>query len=565
MARLLSLFVVASLLVRSDANSQVQVAWTATYDGDNLEGQYDYDYVTSMAVDGAARLHVTGNVYGSNGTPNIVTIQYGSDGQPNWIATYDGARNQDYAAALTLDESGNVYVAGDSATFAGGNDLVVLKYDSNGHLLWVARYNGPGNTSDTAEAVRVDKAGNVYVTGYSYNAQGNFDAVTIKYDSQGRELWVARYDGPGHDEDRGQGLVLDAEGNVYVTGFATTDCFLDPTGDISCRYAGLTIKYSPAGEQLWVDLYGETNEFRNLFNSIAVDSAGEPVVTGMSLLSIGGFETVTIKYTAQGRREWVAREPDGFGLGGGWKVATDPGGNVVVLGRGTQIYKYDSRGQTLWVDSGQPQVLGEDLAVDEAGGVYITGTAWNDIGLHADVVAARYDSLGNPLWSYRYSNGTNTYDASSALAVDDDGNVYIGGQTETSGVFGRDFLVIKLTQEDNLPPPVVSFRTDRSKAFEGHRNPPGRFTIMRTGETTAPLIVNYAVGGTADNGADYERLAGTVAIPAGQSEASILVQPRDDRIREGSEFVRLSLLPGSDYRLGDPQHATVTIVDDDRK
>jgi len=564
--RKLNLLVLGLLLLSfASARSQVQVEWIATYDGDNLEGQYDYDYVTSMAVDSAGRLHVTGNVYGSNGTPNILTIQYRPDGQPNWIASYDAARNQDYSDALVLDDDGNVYVAGSSATFVAGDDLVVLKYDSSGHLLWVARYNGPGNTSDTAEALRVDKAGNVYVTGYSYNAQNNFDAVTIKYDAKGNELWVARYDGPGHDEDRGQDLILDASGNVYVTGFATTDCFLDPTGDILCRYAGLTIKYSPAGEQLWADLYSTgTNEFRNLFNAIALNSAAEPIVTGMALASIG-FDTVTIKYNAQGRREWVAREPDSSGLGGGWDIATDRADNVVVLTLGMQTCKYDSRGRLLW--SAQEQGIGASLAVDEAGGIYIAGTAWNEAGTHPDAVAAKYDSLGTAVWSFRYTNAPMTYDASSGIALDNERNVYIGGQTETPGVFGRDFLAIKLTQQDVPLLPLVSIRADRNKAFEGpnHRNPPGRFTVTRAGDTTAPLTVFFVPGGTAEHEVDYEWLGPVVTIPAGESEVSLLIQPIDDLIREGSEFVRLSLIPSPDYRLGQPQHATVTIVDDDRK
>src|SRR5688572_26931247 len=91
-------------------DAQVNVAWIATYDGDNLEGQYDYDAAGSMAVDRAGRLHVTGNVYGSNGTPNIVTIQYRPDGQPNWIASYDAEQNSDHPEALVLDDAGNVYI-----------------------------------------------------------------------------------------------------------------------------------------------------------------------------------------------------------------------------------------------------------------------------------------------------------------------------------------------------------------------------------------------------------------------------------------------------------------------
>ncbi|MEO0118909.1 MAG: SBBP repeat-containing protein [candidate division WOR-3 bacterium] len=56
-----------------------------------------------------------------------------------------------------------------------------MKYDSNGNLLWVRRYNGPADGFDWATSLFVDNNGNVYVTGYSYGLGTNFDYATIKY------------------------------------------------------------------------------------------------------------------------------------------------------------------------------------------------------------------------------------------------------------------------------------------------------------------------------------------------------------------------------------------------
>lgn len=95
-----------------------------------------------------------------------------------------------------------------------------LKYDANGNAIWAARYDGPGNGPDYAGAIAVDQSGNVYVTGGSTGTGGSLDYTTIKYDSAGNQLWVARYDGPASRDDVAVGLAVSASGNVYVTGFS---------------------------------------------------------------------------------------------------------------------------------------------------------------------------------------------------------------------------------------------------------------------------------------------------------------------------------------------------------
>lgn len=70
---------------------------------------------------------------------------------------------------------------------------------------------------------------------------------------------------------------------------------------------------------------------------------------------------------------------------------------------------------------------------------------------------------------------------------------------------------------------------------------PGGFTITRAGDTTEALLVNFQLGGSATNGADFSAIPGSVTIPAGASAVQIPVNPLADSLAEGDETVTLTL------------------------
>src|SRR5207237_1095300 len=77
------------------------------------------------------------------------------------------------------------------------------------------------------------------------------------------------------------------------------------------------------------------------------------------------------------------------------------------------------------------------------------------------------------------------------------------------------------------------------------------------------LAVAYTVAGSAAPGTEYAALSGTVALAAGQTSATVNVLPVDDPHIEPDETVLLTLSAGSNYQIGDPASATVTIADND--
>jgi len=74
---------------------------------------------------------------------------------------------------------------------------------------WVARYTGPVRSAQ-ALAIAVDGKGNSYVTGWSEGVGTGDDYATVKYDSDGNEVWVARYDGPAHRDDTSLAVAVEA-------------------------------------------------------------------------------------------------------------------------------------------------------------------------------------------------------------------------------------------------------------------------------------------------------------------------------------------------------------------
>jgi hypothetical protein len=137
-----------------------------------------------------------------------------------------------YAAAV--DGSGNVFVTGYSYRSGGTNgdyaDYATIAYSGVGLPLWTNRYNAPKTSTPGANALAVDRNGNVFVTGGSSN-----DCTTIAYSAAGAPLWTNRYNGPGYAYAEGWAIGTDGSGNVFVTGFAT-----DSAGGRDY----LTIKYS---------------------------------------------------------------------------------------------------------------------------------------------------------------------------------------------------------------------------------------------------------------------------------------------------------------------------------
>ena len=326
----------------------------------------------------------------------------------------------------------------DSGSYPTSNqDYATIKYDSDGNELWVALYDGSAGESDHAAAIAVDMNGNAYVTGYSREVgMGMFAYTTVKYDSAGNELWV-KNDRRGEAFD----IAVHSSGDVYVTGRNNEFDFL-------------TIMYDSLGNEVWATIYDNDQEQAR---ALVVDPAGNAYVTGRSSNVGSGIDFATVAYDSSGNELWVKRYDGPAGSSDyGEALTLDHMGNLYVTGQSFGIgtgrdyatIKYDSLGNELWVSrrdgGGNADDIPHAIVADSAGNVYVTGESMgSDTGV--DCTTVKYDGSGSELWASSYNFEGNGNDEARAIAVDGVGNVYVTGETNvgSGGGTNTDYVTIK--------------------------------------------------------------------------------------------------------------------------
>ncbi|NOS86580.1 MAG: T9SS type A sorting domain-containing protein [Ignavibacteria bacterium] len=415
--------------------------WISRYNGPGN----GIDEAFAVTYDASSNVYVTGSSMGSGSNLDFATVKYNSSGAEQWAVRYNGPANFiDIGNAVAVDGAGSVYVTGLSAGTTSFTDFATIKYNSAGQEQWAVRYNGPSNGTDEAFSVAVDGSGNVYVTGQSLSGT-NYDFATIKYNSAGVQQWVSRYNGPQNSIDNPAVVRVDGSGNVYVTGGSTgSGSGLD--------FA--TVKYNSTGQEQWAVRYNGTNNADDIPSAMFVDAAGNVFVTGGSSGSTSSNDYVTIKYNSAGQEQWNSRY-NGTGNDNdvSFGLAVSGAGNVYVtgssIGQGSATdyatVMYNSSGVQQWVTRyNGPNNTSDDASaidVDVSGNAFVTGAS-NSGGTNLDYLTLKYNPAGVLIWEQRYNGPANGVDAALSVCVDGSGNAYVTGNSQGSGS-SSDYATIK--------------------------------------------------------------------------------------------------------------------------
>ncbi|MCX6294745.1 MAG: SBBP repeat-containing protein, partial [Bacteroidetes bacterium] len=264
------------------------------------------------------------------------------------------------------------------------------------NIQWQTRYSSAGSNIDRAEDLFMDASGNVYVTGLGMGASGNFDYVTIKYDPAGAQLWRSEYNGPGNSLDEAHAITVDGSGNVYVTGWSY--------GGAATGYDYGTVKYNSLGVQQWAARYTNTAGGTDEAWDIGVDNAGNVFVTGSSDGAGTNSAAATIRYNSAGVQQYANRYD---GAGGG-------------IDTGYGIFVNSTTGES-----------------------YITGYSYVSTAADFNYITIKYNLAGAQQWATQYNGPNSKYDEARAISVDGSGNVYVTGYSQTLVLTNYDYATVK--------------------------------------------------------------------------------------------------------------------------
>lgn len=371
-------------------------SWTVQF------GSTGNDVLSAVAMDGSGNVYVGGVLYGELpgqmglGGGDLFLKKLTSAGAELWTMQF-GTNTSDDAFSITADASGNVYIAGYTEgtlplqNAAGNGDAFVQKRAPDGAEVWTRQFGT--SLLDQAYGVTVDASGNVYVAGLTSGVlpgqtmSGSNDAFVRKYSADGDELWTRQFGSPA--SAMATTVSTDGDGNVYVGGF--TEAALpgqtsDGAGD------GFVRKYSTSGTAAWTREFGSSGN--DLVDHVSADASGNVYVVGRvaaaldGQVSAGSDDAFVRKYAANGTEMWTHQfgtsEPDEA-----YGVSIDPSGDVFVSGsttgtlagqtslgsRDAFLRRFTSDGSDLWTlqFGSLSDDDGNSVVADGSGNAYVAG------------------------------------------------------------------------------------------------------------------------------------------------------------------------------------------------
>jgi len=350
----------------------------------------------------------------------------------------------------------------------GDNDAIIVKFDTSGKVIWAKNFGGSGYdeffgvTSDSDGYIAVgestqDSFGNGNWTGNEGN--GGNEAIIVKFDTGGNVIWAKNFGGSGNDEFTN--VSADSSGFIAV-GDSSQDSFGsgDWTGiEGNGIQDSVVVKYDTNGNQLWKKNYGD-GDIEEL-HSVTSDSSGY-IAVGMSISSGSGASgnviyAIIMKIDTNGDLIWKKTLGEGY-LDNYFSVISDSSGYIVVGGSldkgdssvlnvkgNASIVKFDIDGNVMWKKTFGGGVLDTLFSVTADGDGYVAAGVsgsgsfgngdWTGVSGKGDndAIIVKFDTNGDVVWKENFGGkGLDSFE--SVISVS---NGYVAVGNSGSASFGN--------------------------------------------------------------------------------------------------------------------------------
>lgn len=543
-----------------DANVPLTIDPVLSYS--TYAGGSRFDQAYGIAVDFAGNAYVSGVTAsldfpvtpiafqkmngGGGGSSDAFVFKLNPAGSSLIYSTYIGGSRDDRSLGIAVNGAGEAFITGDTQSINfpttpgsfqpshsgshcafGDNcfEAFITKLSATGSALAYSTYLS-GHGAAQANAIAVDLAGSVYVTGIVYATDfpttpgafqrvfggGSDDAFVTKLNAAGSALDYSTYLGGirferGNGEDFGFGIAVDSSGNAYVTGetesgnFPTTPGAFDSAGDGGDSFHAFVTKLNQTGTALVYSTYlrGGT---RDRGRAIAVDIAGYAYVTGDT--TSGNFPTTPGAY-----------QVGGGGFGDAFITKLNQTGSSLIYSTYLGGNTNEDSGDAITVDSsGNAYVTGEAASIDFP----VTPDAFQPAGgINGDAFVTKLSASGASLLYSSYLGGGN-FDFGAGIALDSSRNVYVAGATYS-------------TNFPATPGSYQPIKSGDSDAFVARISEVVPYDLCLQDETTgATLQVNSATGAYLSNSCSGLNLQGTAAITRRGCVITLQVNGPDRRL-----------------------------------
>jgi uncharacterized delta-60 repeat protein len=413
----------------------------------------------SLAVAAGGNVYVSGSTDGSidgnmnNGGKDIFISKFKNDGTKIWTLQ-KGTDKNDESSSITLNNIGNFYVTGttdgsfDGKINAGGSDVFLSRYNSDGVELWANQFGSPEN--EYVNAVITYNDNEIFMAGSTNGSlggninAGRKDGFLIKFNSDGTKSSVIQWG--TKDIDEGNSVSVDDSGNIYVTGY-TTGQFQE---NINTGGSDIFLtKFNNSMEKLWTRQTGSLTS-SDFVSTGAIGASGDVFLAGYTSGSMngnensGGYDIFLEKFNNDGTEIWTKQ----WGTGKmDFAISTfiDSSDNIFIAGltygeidgvshfgeSDIFITKLNSDGAKLWTKqfgTGDTDIV-YGATVDESDSIFIAGGTqgpmFEELIWEIDAFVMKLDSDGTVEWGKQF--GTKSYNYATTITTDFDGNVYVAG------------------------------------------------------------------------------------------------------------------------------------------